>query len=272
MFLASTSRLQERASQFAKVRQFFEKRGVMEVDVPLLTRQAPVDVHIDLVKAEALGHAAYLHSSPEYGMKKLLAEGSGDIYQLGHVFRDFEKGERHAVEFTMVEWYRVGFTLQELMEEVFEFLQLFIEIDAYECVSYDSVWRGHTEESFAFEVEPTLGRGKATFIVDYPPSEAALACVNEKGTAERFELFVNGIELANGYHELADSVEQKKRLIEANQERLSLAKEAYPLDEAFLDSLETLPDCCGVAVGFDRLMMLKHQTSNIDDILAQRGL
>lgn len=267
MFLASTNRLQKRAQMLAEVRRFFERRGVLEVDVPLLTREAPIDTHIDLVEARALGQKAYLHSSPEYGMKKLLAEGSGDIYQLGHVFRDLERGSRHSVEFTMVEWYRLGFTLDELIEEVFELLQLFIPIENYEKLSYDALWHGQTEESFAFDVEPTLGRGRATFVVDFPPCQAALARVNEAGYAERFELYVEGYELANGYHELADSQEQQERLEEANRERLALAKAVYPIDDDFVSCVGNLPDCCGVAVGFDRLMMLQAKTDEIATIL-----
>lgn len=252
----------------AACRDFFAKRGVVEVDVPMLTRTAPVDVHIDLVEARALGKQGFLHSSPEYGMKKLLAQGSGDIYQLCHVFRDMESGDRHAIEFMMVEWYRLGFTLDRLIQEVFELLQLFIPIKRFECRSYDELFRGHNDESFALEVEPTLGRGGcATFIVDYPPSQAALAKVNEAGFAERFELFVGGMELANGYHELADPREQRERLEEANSQRLSFGKKAYPIDDELVASLQTLPDCCGVAVGFDRLMMLRNQTENIEDIL-----
>ena len=267
MFLAPANKLKQRGELMAASRCFFADRDVIEVDVPMLSEKAPVDVHIDLVQACALGKNAFLHSSPEYGMKKLLAAGSGDIYQLSHVFRDLESGSRHAIEFTMVEWYRLGFTLHQLIEEVFQFVQLFIPIKEYELRSYDSLWRGHNEESFALNVEPTLGQGKATFIVDYPPSEAALAQVNDAGFAERFELFIDGIELANGYHELADPIEQKQRLEEANQERLNFGKQAYPIDEDFVSCLQTLPDCCGVAVGFDRLMMLRNNTQNIEDIL-----
>ncbi len=263
MSLALTNKISERAAQLARCRNFFAERGVVEVDVPMLSSCAPIDLHIDLVEVSALGKRAFLHSSPEYGMKKLLAGGSGDIYQLSHVFRDHERGHRHLVEFTMVEWYRKGLTLAELIEEVFAFVQLFIPIQDYELLSYDVVWRGQSEESFAFEVESTLGRGRATFIVDYPPSAAALARVNAAGFAERFELFVEGMELANGYHELADPIEQRERLEAENRKRLACGKKSYPIDEAFVAALATLPDCCGVAVGFDRLMMLKSNSENI---------
>lgn len=256
-----------RATFLAKTRAFFSKRGVMEVDVPLLSPTAPIDVHIDLVEASVLGKRAFLHSSPEYGMKKLLSQGSGDIYQLGHVFRDHERGSRHSIEFTMTEWYRIGFSLQELIEEVFAYVQLFLSIEQYECIAYSEVWKGHDEESFALEVEPMLGRGKATFVVDYPTQEAALARINERGFAERFELFVEGMELANGYNELTDSSEQRRRLEEANQKRQNLGKNCYPMDEEFIASLDQIPQCSGVAVGFDRLLMLRNQSEEIAQIL-----
>ncbi|MCP5469351.1 MAG: EF-P lysine aminoacylase GenX [Chlamydiales bacterium] len=273
MSLALTNRLEERAHMLARARAFFAEREVLEVDTPMLSRTAPIDAHIDCVEVKCIGKPAYLHTSPEYGMKRLLCEGSGDIYQLAHVFRDNEWGEKHTVEFTMAEWYRLGFSLQQMIEETFRFIQLFVEVDTFEVLSYHQVMCGHDEESFALNIEPTLGQGKVTFMTDYPPEKAMLAQVNAQGVAERFEVFYQGIELANGYHELGNALEQRRRLQEANRERLEFGKSRYPLDTLFLEALEKgLPDCCGVAVGFDRLMMLRYNAGKIDNILPFRSL
>lgn len=258
----------------AEARTFFAKRKVLEVDVPILSQRASVDAHIDLLQATCLGKKAFLHSSPEYGMKRLLAEGIGDIYQISHVFRSDERGERHNPEFTMVEWYRCGLSFEEMIEESVGFIQLMLNSESdFEWLTYEEVFirylgfypqtSDERDRLFAFEVEPHLG---ATIICGYPPEQAALARV-ENGLAKRFEIFCQGVELANGYHELIDPIEQKKRFEEANTHRVALGKTAYPIDYNFLEGLSSLPDCCGVAVGFDRLMMLRHRVLSIEEIL-----
>jgi len=270
------------------VRTFFEQRHVVEVDTPLLSSYAPVDTHIDLFKVDG----GYLHSSPEYGMKKLLASGSGDIYQLGHVFRKDEIGPLHAPEFTMIEWYRVETTFDAFLEENLSLVRLFVGETLSEILPYKEPFQREVGLSFdtppsalmergktlGFEfhdekdlinllwgcvVEPTLGNGKITVITDFPKEQAALAQI-KNGVAERFEFYFDGIELGNGYHELTDPIEQKERLERSNKERISLGKEPLPIDPEFIKSLEQgLPDCYGIALGFDRLLMLKEGHSKI---------
>lgn len=259
-----------------KARQFFSSKGILEVDVPILSERASIDAHIDLVEANCLGKRAFLHSSPEYGMKRLLSEGIGDIYQLSHVFRNGERGVRHNPEFTMVEWYRCGVSFDEMIEDTIEFVSLFLERPPdYEKLSYQEAFTRYASDYpsslelrdrlFAFEVEPHL---KNAILHSFPPEQAALAQIGSEGAAERFELFINGFELANGYHELTDPAEQQKRLERANKERMELGKQSYPLDSRFVEALARgMPDCCGVAVGFDRLMMLRHGVESIDEVI-----
>ncbi|MCH9608875.1 MAG: Elongation factor P--(R)-beta-lysine ligase [Chlamydiales bacterium] len=269
-------RLRERAQMMGSVRSFFSQRDVLEVDVPMLSKSGPIDAHIDLVTGSCCGTRSYLHSSPEYGMKRLLAQGVGDCYQLGHVFRDFESGERHNPEFTMVEWYRCGFTLEELIEESAQLISLFLGEKTYRILPYEEAFYTYAKHFpssidkrdtlFADEVEPKLEG--LVFLIDYPPEQACLAktCVKEEEVvAERFEVFYNGVELGNGYHELANRLELKERLMVANEQRLRLGKERYPLDEYFLEA--SIPDCCGVAIGFDRLMMLKTAALHIEEVI-----
>lgn len=281
MSLASINKLEilrDRAAQLARCRHFFAERNVLEVDVPILSRSASVDLHIDLVTAKCCGQTAYLHSSPEYGMKRLLSQGMGDIYQLSHVFRDHERGDRHTSEFMMVEWYRIGFTLKEMIEETLHLMRLFIDDVPleYEEMSYrESFMRNvgrfppsleERDALYGFEIEPLLGKKGFTVINGFPPEQAALAQVDGAGIAQRFEIYYQGLELANGYHELLDPNEQRQRFKDANHGRVEMGKDTLPVDAAFIEALEKgLPDCCGVAVGFDRLMMLRHRLEEIRD-------
>lgn len=284
MSLALTNRLailHDRAHLFAKVRKFFAEREILEVDVPILSQCGSIDCHIDLVKAQACSLPCYMHSSAEYGMKRLLSEGIGDIYQLSHVFRDSEVGSRHNPEFTMCEWYRLGFTLDELMQETLDFIRLFLDVSAYEILTYEEAFLKYAgkkpqecacqDHVLAFEIEPKIGRGGFTVIKDFPREKAALAKTSWNGkeyVASRFEVFYEGMELANGYHELVDAGEQEKRLREANATRIAQGKSSYPIDHDFLDALKRgVPECCGVAVGFDRLMMLKHGKTEIKEVI-----
>lgn len=278
MSLALTNRLEilrDRAQMLASARAFFAQNSVLEVDLPALSKRASVDAHIDLIEAICLGERAYLHSSPEYGMKRLLSEGIGDIYQISHVFRNDERGERHNPEFTLVEWYRCGFTFKEMIEETLAFCSLFFDSERpFEHLDYKEAFLLYvgrypsTQEErdplFALEIEPHL---KRTVLTGFPPEQAVLARV-EGGMALRFEIFFEGMELANGYHELANAHELRARFEQENRKRIADGKEAYPVDNLFLEALEQgFPDCCGVAVGFDRLMMHRHRVSEIDAIL-----
>lgn len=267
--------LKSRAAFFAKTRAFFAQRDVLEVDVPILSPLAPVDLHIDLITADLNGQRAYLHSSPEYGMKRLLCEGIGDIYQISHVFRNGEVGHKHNPEFVMVEWYRHHLTLTELIAETIAFVQLFIDEKKVQVFSYEEAFWHYTGQDFrqiadrdyvfAFEIEPKMQGFVA--IYDFPAAEAALAKV-ENGVAKRFELFYNGVELANGYDELGDSQELKQRFERANRGREQNGKPQYPIDTDFLSALDKgFPACTGVAVGFDRLLMLHHGVTHIEEVI-----
>ena len=300
--------LRDRATMLAKSRAFFSERNVLEVDCPILSPAAAIDAHIDLITARFAGEKSYyLHSSPEYGMKRLLADGIGDIYQLSHVFRDNECSPKHNPEFTMTEWYRLGMTFQDLMEETLDYVRLFVgdlphtiityrealkkyaDIDYVNSTENDliSYLQKHQIKTYAgiesegkdallniilgIFVEPFLGADGLCALAYYPSTQAALAQTaqhQDETVAERFEVYYKGVELANGYHELAEPHEQRKRFQEANVERLKLNKESLPIDEDFLKALEKgLPDCCGVAVGFDRLMMLRHNVQDISNVI-----
>lgn len=289
MSLALKNKLKIRAESLKEVRTFFEKRGVMEVDTPILSPYAPIDTHIDLFEVNlSENEKGYLHSSPEYGMKKLLAEGCGPIYQLGHVFRKDEIGRLHRPEFTMIEWYRTNISQTSFLEENLDLLSLFLGDQPHEILTYREAfekhlgvaWDGPKEKLLekakdlkihdASElinilwgcfIEPKLGAEKVTIITDYPKDQAALAqikMIEEEEVAERFEFYFNGIELGNGYHELTDPIEQKNRLIKGNKKRIALGKPPLPFDPELIKALEKgLPDCHGIALGFDRLLMLK---------------
>lgn len=298
--------LRARAAMLQTARSFFSQRNITEVDCPLITSKASVDPHIDLIPTFHPSGNRYLHSSPEYGMKRLLSLGIGDIYQLAHVFRQEEVGRKHNPEFMMAEWYRLGFSFEEMIEETLQFCQLFVDapfeilsyrdafklytnIDPFTATKEDlenyivsnnlPIYSGAKEEGkdallnliLALEIEENLGKNRFCALAYYPSSQAALAktrLIDGALVAERFEVYYNGMELANGYHELIDPIEQEKRLHEANTHRKLLGKEELPIDDFFLKALKQgMPDCCGVAVGVDRLMMLKFNKSSISEVI-----
>ena len=307
--------LRARAQLMAQLREFFAQRGVLEVDTPVLSQHGVSDAHIDSIAAEFVpdgaksGDIMYLMSSPEYAMKRLLANGSGCIYQVAKAFRNGEAGRRHNPEFTMLEWYRVGYDLERLMMEVAQLLDLVLlpslpNLD-WQFLSYDQAFvqtlgvnpalmsaaelqalaRQHVDLSMPEStgrdtwldllmshcVEPALPQ--ACFVYNYPASQAALArvAVNENGhqVARRFEVYVQGLELANGYHELTDADEQAKRFVEDNQARKAMAKRQMPADQRLVSALRHgLPDCAGVAMGLERILMLAHGKQHIAEVLA----
>jgi lysyl-tRNA synthetase class 2 len=300
--------LRDRAYMLSQARAFFAGRQLLEVDCPILSPSASVDSHIDLMYTANHSQARYLHSSPEYGMKRLLAQGIGDIYQLSHVFRHEEQGLRHNPEFMMAEWYRIGMPFLDLIEETADFMRLFLGEMPAHLISYREAFNTYmgfdylsisSQELIEFLgsreiklhdhalegdkeallnlilglfIEPQLGQEELTVLAYYPASQAALAKTqwrDDEQVAERFEIYYQGLELCNGYHELLDPVEQRLRFLQANQARQLLGKETLPLDDRFLQALtKGLPECCGVAVGFDRLMMLRHHLSDIRDVLS----
>jgi lysyl-tRNA synthetase class 2 len=303
------SKVRERAEMFARVRAFFAERNVIEVDCPALSPFAPVDTHIDVMEVKmGKNQTGFLHTSPEYGMKQLLSQGSGDIYQMSHVFRKEESGSLHRPEFTMVEWYRLGFSFEEMIEETLDFARLFLGEKSAETVSYRQAFLRYAKIDYikasdeellgclrkhkvplsqeaensdrdtllqclmSFVIEPQFPQERLVVLRDYPANQAALAKTKTLSDGEeiafRFEIYFNGIELANGYDELTDATEQRTRFEKDNEERVLKGKEALPIDEDFLQALSLgLPECCGVAVGFDRLLMLKQESSSLAAIL-----
>lgn len=302
--------LRARARVLAQIRHFFAERNVLEVETPVLSRCAVSDPFIDSLEVSfgfqpgVEDERLYLQTSPEYAMKRLLAAGSGDIYSMAKVFRNGESGRRHNPEFTMLEWYRLGFDDRRLMAEVDALLRsvmpdLQVSYQSYAQLfeselgldphttgveQLQRVCREHVDAPFEDDdrdtwlnllmshvLEPRL-QG-AVFVHSYPASMAALAQVreDERGlpVAARFELFVNGIELANGYHELTDAAEQKRRLQADQQQRAALGLPQRPLEQRLVQALEAgLPDCAGVALGVDRLVMLALGAEGLDQVVS----
>jgi lysyl-tRNA synthetase class 2 len=314
---ASLATLRQRAAMLAAIRAFFAARGVLEVETPALSRAGVTDPAIESVTATArsLGTAPlYLHTSPEFAMKRLLAAGSGDLYQLCRVFRDDELGRWHEPEFTLLEWYRIGFDDERLMTEVAELIGTALGavavagadgaaprravrvryadaleravgarpdaatavlaaelghrgIDVPPGLAHDAV----LDLAFATLVVASFDPEALTFVHDYPASQAALARLKATTApvAARFEVFSRGVELANGFHELLDPVEQRRRFEAERATRVAAGRPAPPLDEALLAALASgLPDCAGVALGFDRLVALALGHDNVASTMA----
>ena len=306
---AALTTLRTRADINRNIRAFFAARQVLEVEVPLLAAAAVTDPHIDSLAVPTGGGERYLQSSPEYAMKRLLAAGSGPIYCLGKAFRRGEAGRRHNPEFTLLEWYRPGYDVPLLMAEVADLLGSIIDIGPVQRLSYREAfqrhlqidphtataadlrrlagrsvgpalggdWAGADRDTWlnlliSHVIEPQLGPG-LTFIYDYPASQAALARVaeDERGqpVAKRFEAYLGGMELANGYWELADADEQRRRFAADLVRRRGRGQPCPPADERLLQALATgLPDCAGVALGVDRLVMLAVGAGSIAEVLA----
>ncbi|HUN27010.1 MAG TPA: EF-P lysine aminoacylase EpmA [Steroidobacteraceae bacterium] len=312
---ASRATLERRAALLERARGFFRERGVLEVDTPVVVNAAVTDVHVHSARVELPGspRALYLHTSPEYAMKRLLAAGSGDIFQICHVARGFEVSRLHNPEFTLIEWYRVGFSLDALMSEVELLVHALLPpppsgrsaerltyrdafaralgVDALGAPTSELVRLAQAsgyrsaqpvsgasaaperdellELLMALRVGPELGRGGLTFVHRYPVSQAALARVDpaDPRVALRFELYCEGIELANGFAELADPREQRERFERERRERRRRGLPDVEPDERLLAALGALPECAGVAVGFDRVAMLASGASRIAEVL-----
>ncbi len=301
---ASLTVIKQRARIYRQIRAFFDVRSCFEVDTALLSPTTNTDANIESIKASNLGQTLYLQTSPEFAMKRLLAAGSGSIYQICHAFREGEKGRRHNPEFTLLEWYRVGFDYQQLMDEIECLIDdISGEPNQYQRISYRQLVLEHinvdidTIKLFALRqrvdqfVPGTLSseldvdqcldllislaiapkiKGYV-FVYDYPISQASLARVKASDTsvAERFELFYDGLELANGFSELCDSPQQRNRFDSDNNRRLTLGLDPYPPDELLLSALDSgLPECAGVAIGLDRLLMVLLEKSSIDQVLS----
>lgn len=313
---ASRERLEARARLYDTVRRFFARRDVLEVETPLLASATVTDLHLHSLSSELASpdgrRRLYLQTSPEFAMKRLLASGSGPIFQICKAFRDDESGRRHNPEFTMLEWYRPGFDHHALMDEMDALLADVLEVPAAERLTYGELFHRHvgvdphTAEAgdlarraqdvgmdlegfgdasqddwlhllWSHHVEPHLGsQGRPTFVLDFPASQAALARVrpadSDAGTpavAERFEVYIDGVELANGFHELSDAAEQRRRFEADLEARRGAGRDPVPVDERLLAALEAgIGDCAGVALGLDRLLMVRLGCRHIDDVLA----
>ena len=268
-------RLRLRAQALEAIRGFFAARDVVEVQTPVLAPATVTDPDVESIAVPGYG---FLQTSPEYQMKRLLSAGAPSIYQLGPVFRHEERGRLHNPEFTMLEWYRLGFDDQQLMQEVAELVALVLGPDAVQTVTYqqlvgDVSGRGDVQRSeldlcFAEACEK-LQPGRF-FVVDYPADQAALARLrpDNPSVAARFELVIDGIEIANGYWELLDPTEHERRFAADRARRKALGRTDVEPDQPFLTALRRgLPDCAGVALGVDRLLMLAQNADRLDEVL-----
>jgi lysyl-tRNA synthetase class 2 len=306
--------LRKRADFLEEIRRFFRFRDVIEVDTPVLSSVTATDPQLDSFECDTGAGLRYLLTSPEHAMKRLLAEGSGPIFQMGKVFRRGESGSRHNPEFTMLEWYRPGFTLEALQTEVCDLMQSLGLIDQVKTLQesvltlsyreafrqacgFDPFYTASTElcrlaclagnmspDAFmvnavidrdatldllvSHRLEPWLQQHGTVFLTDFPASQAALAVVrnDEYGVpvAKRFELYINGMEIANAYEELTNPQEQRIRFEADNARRRELGKAEIPIDERLLACLPHMPACAGIALGVDRLFMQKYAIQAID--------
>jgi len=307
---ASVDNLRQRASILQEIRRFFAERDVLEVETPLLCRHTVTDPHIQSIAANAAlegkRQTFFLQTSPEYAMKRLLAAGSGAIYQIGKAFRQDEAGHLHNPEFTILEWYRPGFDHHDLMAEMDDLLRYILKTPPAQKITYAQLFQDyfnldpHTtpiEEliagsakkqgleikhlakdkdtalqlMFSERIEPQLGKDRPCFVYDYPASQAALARLQPGNPplAARFEVYLRGVELANGFHELQDAREQRQRFENNRKTRQEASQPDVTIDEQLLAALEHgMPDCAGVALGLDRLVMLASESSCIQKVIS----
>jgi len=299
-------KITRRNELFAQIRDFFKSRQVLEVDTPLLRDFSVTDPYMSAfsVISPSGKHQGYLQTSPEYAMKKLLCSGSGDIYQMSKMFRADEKGAIHSSEFTMLEWYRVGFDHLQLIDEVCCLIQEIVGEKQIQMLSYqqaflnslsfdpfnisldklsqiagellgdipqDLLFDNYLTLLFSEKIETNFNPNKITVVHGFPASQASLAKTrSENGltSADRFEVYLAGMELANGFNELTDAQQQRQRFKQDNEVRAELGYTPIEIDVGFIQALKHgLPECAGVALGFDRLLMIKFGKKNIEDVL-----
>lgn len=288
--------LEQRAKIIQNIRRFFHEKGYLEVETPHRIPTLVPESHINAVPS---GHW-FLHASPELCMKRMLAAGYEKIFQICRCWREGERGSQHTPEFTLLEWYQADADYLNLMDECEELIQsLAVEIGSEDYVTYrgnrihlTSPWERMTvEEAFrryakisardalrqdlfdevmVQDIEPGLGIEKPTFLYDYPYERRSLARLKkgDSNVAERFELYLGGVEIANAFSELIDPVEQRKVFQSEIETRQSLGKEVYPTPEKFLDELESMPPSAGIALGLDRLVMILLDAKTIDEVVA----
>lgn len=301
---AAPAALKARAKLLREIRKYFAQQGVMEVETPLLSSAGNTDPEINSIRTDN-GH--YLRTSPEFALKRLLASGSSDIFELGRVFRAGESGRHHNPEFTMLEWYRTGFSYQRLMDEVADLVrqcgdgkfdlwpleklsyqQLFlqyIDLDPYntDVPGLVAAAKKHGINDIELNqkqwldllishvIQPALPEKALTFVYDFPADQAALANIrpDTPPVAERFELYLGRTELANGYQELTNAAEQTRRFDAENTQRISRGLQTCPVDKHLIAALEHgLPECAGVALGVDRLLLQICAADSLQDILS----
>ncbi len=309
------AKLKLRAQLLHTIRQFFLAKQVLEVETPLLCHATGTDPHLDFFRTKYQQgkhqQELFLQTSPEFAMKRLLAAGSGSIFQICKAFRNAESGRFHNPEFTILEWYRLDFALETLIDEVISLLGIIfapnLSLQASEKISYKDLFYQHTglnplvfsktayqkyalenqlseaidlcaeqhslwlDFIFSHKIQPRLGANKITVVYAYPACQASLAKINSQNSliADRFEVFVNGVELGNGFLELQDAIEQGQRFEAEIELRRQQHLPAVQKDELFLAALNAgLPDCSGVAIGLDRILMLLDNSVSIENILA----
>ena len=307
---ASVKNLLTRAKLLAEIRRFFTDRGLLEVETPVLSEFGVTDVHLATFSTEFISpfgeqsKTLWLSTSPEYHMKRLLAAGSGPIFQIGKVFRNEEAGNRHNPEFTILEWYRPHFDMYRLINEVDDLLQQILECLPAESMSYQFAFQqyvgldplsadlselaekakkhqliGAENENrdtllqflFSTVVEPQIGQEAPVVVYHFPASQAALAQISSEDlrVAERFEFYYKGLELANGFHELSDAREQLRRFQQDNLQREKMGLPVRAIDTRLLAALQAgIPNCSGVALGVDRLLMIAMGTESIKDVIS----
>ena len=301
---AKHARLRARALLLSDIRAYFSGRDVMEVETPLVSLAGNTDPEIQSIKTDSGG---YLRTSPEFALKRLLAAGSGDVYELGRVFRAGESGRAHNPEFTLLEWYRTGFSYHQLMDEVStlvrhcgrgkfdqwpiqklsyqQLFQKYAHIDPFTADLQSLVAKAEEHGIRDIEldhrqwldlvismvIQPALPEESLTFVYDFPVEQAALARIRqgEPPLAERFELYLGRIELANGYQELTDAFEQQQRFNNDNGQRQVRGQAVCEVDHHLIEALENgLPECAGVALGVDRLLMAIAGLASINEVTA----
>ncbi|HDR0641793.1 TPA: elongation factor P--(R)-beta-lysine ligase [Pasteurella multocida] len=307
---ASIENLLARAKIIAEIRRFFTDRGLLEVETPVLSEFGVTDVHLSTFNTDFISPMAeksktlWLSTSPEYHMKRLLAAGSGPIFQLCHVFRNEEAGQHHNPEFTMLEWYRPHFDMYRLINEVDDLLQQILDCKPTESLSYQFVFQEyvgldplsaektelvakakqyHLQQAeqedrdtllqflFSTVVEPNIGKENPVAVYHFPATQAALAQISSEDhrVAERFEFYYKGLELANGFHELTDVNEQLHRFEQDNVQRQKMGLPQRQIDKRLLGALQAgVPNCSGIALGVDRLLMIALGANAIHEVMA----
>ena len=288
--MTKTQNLIERARILRELRAFFDDRDYIEVETPVIVQPPAMELHIDAIptgRKRDGSVAGFLRTSPELHMKRLLAAGLKRIYQIGPCFRHGERGDRHNPEFTMLEWYESGGDYRSVLDTTTELLTTLGAIENLQSVTILTVADAFLEhagwdpriaatfdadrfnEDLVDKVEPALPQQGAVVLLDYPAPLAALARLSERDprVAERWELYLNGVELANAYSELTDPAEQRRRFEQWGRKRAARGAEVYPLDEAFLTALADMPAAGGIAIGIDRLVMaLLPEAGSIGDV------